>query len=178
VYQSLRQGLQDFGWMDGQNIRIEFRWALMVEQLPELAAELVRMRVDIIFAGSSTQVEAARQATRTIPIVFAAHADPVGIGHVVSLARPGGNITGLSQLNTEFAGKGLEILKEAIPTATRIGVLWNPTSTSHVPGVKAIETTAGKLGVQLHLEPRAYCGRAQRRVGNDRASRRRGIVGG
>jgi len=71
--------------MDGQNIRIEFRWALMVEQLPELAAELVRMRVDIIFAGSSTQVEAARQATRTIPIVFAAHADPVGIGHVVSL---------------------------------------------------------------------------------------------
>jgi putative ABC transport system substrate-binding protein len=151
VYQSFQRGLHELGWIDGHNIRIEFRRALTVEQLPRLAEELVGMQVDVILAGSSTQVEPARQATKTIPIVFAAHADPIGIGHVASLPRPGGNITGLSQLNTEFAGKGLEILKEAAPSATRIGVLWNPTSPSHVPGLKAIEAAAQQLGIQIHL---------------------------
>ena len=89
--------MRDLGYVEGKNIVIEFRWAETVDQLPELAAELVRMNVDVIFAPSSTQVEAARQATKTIPIVFATHADPVGVGHVASLARPGGNITGLSR---------------------------------------------------------------------------------
>jgi putative ABC transport system substrate-binding protein len=92
-----------------------------------LAAELVQMKVDIIFAPSSTFVEAARKATQTIPIVFALHADPVGLGHVASLARPGGNITGLTMQATELNTKQLEILKEALPQSTRFGVLWNPT---------------------------------------------------
>lgn len=96
--EALRAGLRDLGYVEGKNIAIEFRWAQRSEQLPELAADLVHRRVDVIFAISSTMVEPARQATSTIPIVFATHADPVGIGHVASLARPGGNITGLSML--------------------------------------------------------------------------------
>ena len=90
----LRAGLRDLGWIEGKNIVIEFRWADEVEQLPVLAAELVRLPVDVIFANSSTQVEAARQATQTIPIVFSNHADPVGIGHVASLARPAATLPG------------------------------------------------------------------------------------
>jgi putative tryptophan/tyrosine transport system substrate-binding protein len=119
---ALRAGLRDLGWVEGKNIVIEFRWADNVDQLPRFAAELVRMNVDVIFAPSSTMVEPARQATKTIPIVFSNHADPVGIGHVASLARPGGNVTGLSMLLTDLAVKELEILTEAVPQAKRIGV--------------------------------------------------------
>ena len=106
--EALRAGLRDLGWVEGKNVIIEFRWADKVDELPALAAALARMPVDVIFAHSSTQVEAARQATQTIPIVFANHADPVGVGHVASLARPGGNITGLSMLLTELSAKGLK----------------------------------------------------------------------
>jgi putative ABC transport system substrate-binding protein len=151
--EALRAGLRDLGYVEGKNIAIEFRWAERVEQLPEMAAELVRMKVDIILASSSTYVEAARQATKTIPIVFALHADPVGVGHVASLARPGGNITGLSTLLTDLAPKELEILKEALPQTTRIGILWNPTTPSHGPAVRAVEAAGQKLGVQLLLVP-------------------------
>ena len=118
-----------------------------------LANELVRMNVDIIFAPASTQVEPAREATKTIPIVFAQHADPVGTGHVASLAHPGGNITGVSMVLTELAAKGLEILKQAVPSATRFGVLWNPTTPSHVKVVDAIEVAGKSLGVQLLMTP-------------------------
>src|SRR5215510_15081887 len=124
--EALRAGLRDLGWIEGKNIVIEFRWADGVQQLPRLAAELVRMNVDVIFAPSSTMVEPARQATKTIPIVFSNHADPVGIGHVASLARPGGNVTGLSMLLTDLAVKELETLTEAVPQAKRIGVVWSP----------------------------------------------------
>ena len=117
----------------------------------KLAAELVRIKVDVIFAPSSTMVEPARQATKTIPIVFANHADPIGTGHVASLPRPGGNITGLSVLATELDAKALEMLKEAVPTATRIGVLWNPTTPSQVPGLQAVKAAGEKLGLALHL---------------------------
>ena len=103
--EALRAGLRDLGWIEGKNIVIDFRWADNVDQLPGLAAELVRMKVDVIFAPSSTMVEPARQATKTIPIVFASHADPLGTGHVASLPRPGGNITGLSELTTEMTPK-------------------------------------------------------------------------
>ena len=151
--EALRAGLRDHGYVEGKDIVIEFRWAEGVEQLPELAAELVRMNVDVIFAPSSTFVEPARQATKTIPIVFALHADPVGVGHVASLARPGGNITGLSSLLTELGAKELEILKEAVPQARRIGVLWNPTTPSHQPALKAVEAAGAKLGVQLLTAP-------------------------
>ena len=110
-----------------------------MDQLPELAAELVRMNVDVIFAPASTFVEPARQATKTIPIVFATHADPIGTGHVASLSRPGGNVTGLTMIMTDLAAKNLEILKEALPQVTRIGILWNPTTPSHIPALKSVE---------------------------------------
>jgi putative ABC transport system substrate-binding protein len=151
--EALRAGLRDLGYVEGKNIVIEFRWADRVDQLPALAAELVRMKVDVIFANSSTLVEPARQATQTIPIVFSNHADPVGIGHVASLPRPGGNITGLSMLLTDLVAKELEILSEALPQAKRIGVLWNPTTPSHTPAVRAVEDAAKKLGVRLILVP-------------------------
>jgi putative ABC transport system substrate-binding protein len=96
-------------------------------------------------------VEPARQATKTIPIVFANHADPIGSGHVASLNRPGGNITGLSDLATDLDAKALEVLKEAVPQATRIGVLWNPTTPSQVPGMRSVETAGKRLGLELHL---------------------------
>ena len=129
--EALRLGLRDLGHIEGANVVIEWRWAEKVDQLPELAGELVRMNVNVIFAPSSTFVEAARQVTASIPIVFAVHADPVGLGHVASLSRPSGNITGLSMLPTEFAAKELEMTNEAIPSAMRIGVLWNPSTPSH-----------------------------------------------
>jgi putative ABC transport system substrate-binding protein len=151
--EALRAGLRDLGYVEGKNIVIEFRWAEKVEQLPEMAAELVRMKVDIIFAGSSTYVEPARQATKTIPIVFATHADPVGIGHVASLARPGGNITGLSMLLTDLVAKELEILTQVVPEARRIAVLWNPTTPSHALAVKAVEAAGQRLGLQLVMTP-------------------------
>ena len=106
--EAFQRGLRDLGWIEGRNIAFEIRWAPTPDRLPEIAAELVRINVDVILAGSSTQVEPARRATQTIPIVFAVHADPIGTGHVASLARPGGNITGLSQLLTELSAKELE----------------------------------------------------------------------
>jgi putative ABC transport system substrate-binding protein len=151
--EALRAGLRQLGYVEGKNIVIEFRWAETVDQLPELAAELVRMNVDIIFATSSPDVEAARQATKTIPIVFGIHADPVGLGHVASLARPGGNITGLTSILTDLVAKELEILKEAAPQATRIGVLFSPTAPSHRPAVQALETAGERLRVQLVMVP-------------------------
>jgi putative tryptophan/tyrosine transport system substrate-binding protein len=153
--EALRAGLRDLGWVEGKNIVIEFRWADNVSQLPALAAELVRMNVDVIFASSSTMVQPARQATKTIPIVFSNHADPIGTGHVASLNRPGGNITGLSELATELDAKALEMLKEAVPQATQIGVLWNPTTPSQVPGLQAVRAAGEKLGLALHIVPAA-----------------------
>jgi putative ABC transport system substrate-binding protein len=151
--EAMRAGLRDLGYVEGENAFIEFRWAETVDQLPELAGELVRMTVDVIVAPASTQVEPARQATATIPIVFAQHADPVGIGHVASLARPGGNITGITMDLTELTAKALEKLKEAVPHATRIGVIWNPTTPSHPPALKAAEEAGIRLGVQLLMTP-------------------------
>ena len=109
---ALRAGLRDLGYVEGKNLVIEFRWSSTIEQMHEAAAELARMKVDIIFASSSTEVEPARRATSTIPIVFATHADPEGIGHVSSLARLGGNITGLAVMQSDITAKRLEILKE------------------------------------------------------------------
>jgi putative ABC transport system substrate-binding protein len=151
--EALRSGLRALGWVEGKNIAIEFRWADRVDQLPALAFELVRLPVDVIFANSSTLVEAARQATHTIPIVFSNHADPVGVGHVASLARPGGNITGLSMLLTELSAKELEMLTEVLPRAKCIGVIWNPTTPSHSLAVRAVEEAGEKLKLKLVLLP-------------------------
>jgi putative tryptophan/tyrosine transport system substrate-binding protein len=150
---ALRAGLRDLGYVEGKNIVIDFRWADRVEQLPELAAELVRINVDVIFATSSTLVEPARQATKTIPIVFATHADPVGIGHVASLSHPGGNITGLTMVLTDLVSKDLEMIKDALPQVARVGILWNPTTPSHPPALRAVEAAATSLGVSLHMVP-------------------------
>ena len=147
--EALRTGLRDLGYVEGRNLVIEFRWSNTIEQLHEAAAELVRMKVDIIFSSSSTETEQARRATNTIPIVFAAHADPVGLGHVSSLARPGGNMTGLAVMMPEMTTKQMEILKETVPQATRFGVLWDHNAPSHRPTLQAAEAVRGKLGVQL-----------------------------
>src|SRR5262249_29536662 len=122
--EALRAGLRDHGYVEGKDIVIEFRWAEGVEQLPELAAELVRMNVDVIFAPSSTFVEPARQATKTIPIVLALHADPVGVGHVASLARPGENITGLSSLLTELGWPRVQRPRDRHGARARWGSFW------------------------------------------------------
>jgi len=151
--EALRMGLQDLGYVEGKNITIAFRSAETPDRLPELAADLVRRNVDVIFATSSTEVEAARRATKTIPIVFATHADPVSVGHVASLARPGGNITGLSMLLTELATKELEIMKQTLPHMTRIGVLLTVTAPSHRPASHAVEAAAQQLGVQVLAVP-------------------------
>jgi putative ABC transport system substrate-binding protein len=147
--EALRSGLRERGYVEGNNIVIEFRWAERPDQTLDLATQLVRINVDVIFAPASTQVEPARTATKTIPIVFAQHADPVGLGDVASLSRPGGNITGLSMLLTELSVKELEILMETLPHATQIGVLWNPTTPSHANAMKAIKAATDKLGAQL-----------------------------
>jgi putative ABC transport system substrate-binding protein len=148
--EALRTGLRELGYVEGQNLVIEFRWTERTEQLPELATELVRMNVDLIFAPSSTEVEGARQATNAIPIVFATHADPVGLGHVASLSRPGGNITGLSGLGADLAVKALEILKEAVPYATRFAVFLTPSAPWHGSFLQAATDAAAKLRVEVH----------------------------
>jgi putative ABC transport system substrate-binding protein len=125
--EAFRQGLRDLGYVEGRNLVIEYRDAEgKVERLPALAAELVALKVDVILAGGTPQALAAKQATRALPIVFAAAADPVTSGLVTSLARPGGNVTGLSQLAPELVGKTLELLTQAVPGVTRVAVLWQP----------------------------------------------------
>jgi ABC-type uncharacterized transport system substrate-binding protein len=150
--EAFRRGLRDLGWVEGQSIAIEVRYAEgKQERLAELAADLVRLNVDLIFASATPAALAAKQATTTIPIVIAFVADPVGSGLVPRLARPGGNITGWTHLaGLELNAKRLEILKEAVPDAARIGALWNPANPIHEPSLKVIEAAAQRLKVQLH----------------------------
>ena len=150
LWQAFRSGLRERGWIEGQNILIEFRAAEgNTARFPELAADLVRLKVDLIVARASIFVQPAKEATSSIPIIFLTHADPVGTGHVASLARPGGNITGLAVLMTDLAPKGLELLISAVPVAQRIAVLWNPDTPSHPPALKALEDAGRALRVQL-----------------------------
>jgi putative ABC transport system substrate-binding protein len=150
---ALRVGLRDLGYAEGKNIAFEFRWAETFEQLSAFAAELVRMNVDIIFATSSTEVGAVRPLTKTIPIVFATHADPLTLGHVASLSRPGGNATGLTMQMIDIAAKEFELLKEVVPHATRFGVLFTPTAPSHVPFLQTAEASGAKLHIALYKGP-------------------------
>lgn len=151
--EALRGGLRDLGYIEGRNINIEFRWADKVDQFGVLADELVRLNVDVIVAPASTQVEPARTATSKIPIVFVQHADPVGLGHVASLARPGGNITGVSMVLTQIAVKGLDLLMQTLARPAKIGIMWNPTTPTHPGIVKALTAAAETLGLQLVLAP-------------------------
>ena len=126
-HQAFRLGLRDLGWVEGKNISIEYRYAEgRNDRLPDLAADLVRLKVDVIVTAVTSDALAAKKATRTIPIVMVAAGDPVASGLVESLARPGGNVTGLSQMTPELAGKRLELLKEIVPKLSRVAVLWNP----------------------------------------------------
>ena len=130
--EAFQQGLRALGYVEGQNMVIEYRYAEgQAEQLPELAAELVRLEVEVIVAAGAPTIRAAQHATRTIPIVMAGTADAVAQGFIASLARPGGNITGLSGLGLELHGKRLELLKETVPQSARIAVLTNPASPYH-----------------------------------------------
>jgi putative tryptophan/tyrosine transport system substrate-binding protein len=148
--EGFRQGLRDLGWVEGENLAIEYRWAEgQFGRLHELAEELVRLEVDVIVAPTSIYAGAAKRATSTIPIVFASHADPIGSGHVASLARPGGNATGLTIVMSETTAKSLELLKETIPGLTRVAVLWDPATPSHRPGLEAVEARGRALGLQV-----------------------------
>jgi putative ABC transport system substrate-binding protein len=149
---ALRQGLRDLGWVDGKNIVIEARFAEgHTDQLPMLAGELVRRKMDVIVTSTTPAALAAKHATTTIPIVIGFAADPVGSGIVGGLARPGGNVTGWTHQGLELRAKYLDLLKEAVPEAIRFGVLWNPANQVHKPSLKVIEAAAQRLAVDLHL---------------------------
>jgi putative ABC transport system substrate-binding protein len=149
--QAFREGLRDLGWVEGQNIVVEYRWAEgRFERLPGLVEELVRVKVDLIVAPTSIYTGAAKRTTSTIPIVFASHADPIGSGHVGSLARPGTNATGLTIVMSETMAKSLELLKATVPGLSRVSVIWDPATPSHRPGLKAVEDTGRALGLRLH----------------------------
>jgi ABC-type uncharacterized transport system substrate-binding protein len=148
--EAFRQGLRELGYVEGRTIAFENRWAEgKPERMRELANELVRLKVDVIMAPSSIYTGAAKQATSTIPIIFMSHADPLGSGHVATLARPGGNATGFSLMMTETNVKGLELFKEAIPQLSRVAVIYDPATPSHRPGLKAVETAGPSLGLRI-----------------------------
>ena len=150
LIESFRQGLRDLGYEEGKNIVIEYRWAEgRAERLPDLAAELVRLKVDVIVSHGTPGPLAAKHATSTIPIVMTSAGDPVGSGLVASLARPGGNVTGLNLLAPELGGKRLQLLKEVVPGVSRVAVLWNAANPYPVLVWRETEVSAPTLGVQL-----------------------------
>lgn len=156
-HQAFQEGLRDLGWVEGKNIAIEYRYSEgRADRLPELATDLARLNVDIIVAHTNTDALAAHRVTKTIPVVMATAGDPVTTGLVKSLARPGGNVTGLSQMSPDLAGKRLELLKETVPKLSRVAVLWNPEGPTSPLAWKEIQLPAGQLNLQLHsLEVRS-----------------------
>ena len=149
---AFREGLHDLGYIEGKNIVIEYRYAEGKEdRLPALASELVRLNVDIIVVGGGNATLAAKNATKTIPIVMGTASDPVGTGLVASLARPGGNITGSTHISPDLSGKRLELLKEAIPKLNRVAVLTYHDNPAATLMLKETETAAQSLGLQLQI---------------------------
>jgi putative tryptophan/tyrosine transport system substrate-binding protein len=147
---AFRRGLRDIGYIEDKNIVIEYRYAEgKLDRQRELAAELVRLKLDVIVTGGPAATRPAKEATSTIPIVMAFDSDPVGSGFVVSLARPGGNVTGLSSLSPELSGKQVQLLKEIVPKLSRVAVLGNSTEPANPQFVKEIELAARAFGVQL-----------------------------
>ena len=144
------QRLRELGWVEGRNVAIEYRWAEgRSERVTEIVSEFVRLKVDIIVTHANALVTAAKQATSTIPIVFGAVGDPVGAGLVTSLARPGGNVTGLSFQQTDIAGKRLELLREAIPGFRRLAIMANVDNATTVLEMADVQTTARVLGIEV-----------------------------
>jgi len=155
LQEAFLQGLRDLGYVEGRNVVIEYRDAEgKLERLPALAAELVALKVDVIVAPGTPQALAAKQATRTVPIVFAVAGDPVGSGLVTSLARPGGNVTGLSSVTSDLVGKCLEQLTQVVPGVSRVAVLWQPGGfgeRAEKDMQKAAEVAGRTLGVRLQF---------------------------
>ena len=150
--EAFRQGLRELGYVEGRNLTFEYRWGEgKPDRIRALAHELVRLKVDVIVAASSIYTEAAKQATSTIPIIFTSHADPLGTGHVASLAYPGGNATGFSLMMPETTVKGLELFKEAVPALSHVAIIFDPATPSHGPSLKAVE--AAKLGLRIQPVP-------------------------
>jgi putative ABC transport system substrate-binding protein len=148
--EAFRQGLRELGYVEGKNIVIEWRYAEgKIDRLPALAAELVRLNVDVIVTAGPTVTRAVKETTATIPIVMAQDTDPVGNGFVASLARPGGNITGLATLSPELSGKRLELLKEVIPRLSRVAVIGTSTQPGYAQQLREIELAAGAFKVKL-----------------------------
>jgi putative ABC transport system substrate-binding protein len=156
-HRAFRQGLHDLGWVEGGNIRFEYRYADgQVDRLPELVAELINLKVDVIVTAVTPDALAAAKATKTIPIVMAATGDPVTTGLIASLARLGGNVTGLTQIQTDLSAKRLQLLKEIAPGISRIAALWNPQDAISSLARQEIESAARHLAVELHsLEVRS-----------------------
>jgi putative ABC transport system substrate-binding protein len=152
-----RQGLRELGYVEGRNIAIESRWGEgKYDRYPALVADLVRLKVDVIVTVGAIATQAAKQATRTIPIVMTVVNDPLGSGLVASLARPGGNVTGLSMMAPDLVGKQLQVLKEVVPKLSQVALLWNPDGPGSAPQVRQAEAAARTLGVRLQtLEARA-----------------------
>jgi putative tryptophan/tyrosine transport system substrate-binding protein len=147
--EAFRRGLHELGYAEDRNIRLEYRWAEgKTERLPELAADLVRLKVNVLVASGQSPAVAAKQATATIPIVMPVSTDPVGLGLAASLARPGGNVTGLITQNDELTGKWLELLKETLPRVSRVAVLWDVASSPQQ--LSGSESAARALGLRLH----------------------------
>jgi putative ABC transport system substrate-binding protein len=155
LLQAFREGLLELGYIERKNIAIEYRYTALAgdidERLPLLAAELVRLKPDVLVVSLTVAALAAKNATTTIPIVMVNVDDPVGSGLITSLGRPGGNVTGLSRLTPELVGKNLELLKEAVPKAVRVAVLSNPRNPLHPELVRNAKRAAGSLGVQLRI---------------------------
>ena len=154
--EAFQQRLRELGYVEGKNIALEFRYAEeKLDRIPALAADLVRLKVDVIVTAGGTSTRAAKEATATIPIVMAQDNDPVGNGFVVSLARPGGNVTGLATLAPEISGKRLELLKEIVPRLSRVAVLGTSTNPGDAQSLKETELAAREFGLRLqHLDVR------------------------
>jgi putative ABC transport system substrate-binding protein len=152
-FEAFRQTLGELGYIDGRNVALEYRWAEgRTDRLPALAAELVRLGVDVVFSAWSTPAAlATKKATSTIPVVFAGVGDAIGVGLVASLARPGGNVTGSTFITEETIGKQLELLKEVAPRIARVGVVVNPGNPVYGPVLKASEAPARALSLQLRV---------------------------
>ena len=151
-FEAFREGLRELGYVEGQNIALEPRWAEgQYARYPALAADLVRLKADVIVTGGGAATKAAKQVTRTIPIVMSTVVDPVGSALVPSLARPGGNLTGTSIMASDLTGKQFELLREVVPKVPRIALLWNPANPSHATVISHGKAAARSLGVQLQL---------------------------
>jgi putative tryptophan/tyrosine transport system substrate-binding protein len=147
-----REGLRELGYVEGRNILIEYRWAEgQYERFPALIAELIALKVDVIVTAGTPAALAVKKATTSIPLVMAAVGDPIGVGLVASLARPGGNVTGLSAIAPELEGKRLELLREVVPKLSSIAVLWNPDNPFHAGSLKETRAAAQVLGIKVQL---------------------------